>query len=539
MRKFTFAIAVSLISGISFISEARSGDAADNQNLTSTVRNPIIWADVPDPDVIRVGEDFYMVSTTMHLMPGCPVMHSKDLVNWETIGYVFDRLEDTPRYDLSEGTVYGKGQWATSLRYHDGRFYLLFSPNDQPYKSYIYSATDPAGEWKLITRSNHFHDASLLFDDDGRVYVFSGSGDIHLQELKADLSGVKEDGVNTIVIHPDGEEKGLHEGSRVIKHNGMYYAFVISWPQGKPRRQLCYRSDKITGPYEKMVVLESEFGGFPYVGQGCLVDDAEGNWWGVIFQDRGGVGRILTLNPATWKNGWPMLGDEQGKVPAEIGKKVVPLANAGVVQSDDFNDGRKNILWEWNHNPDDSLWSLDERPGWLRLRTGGPTDNAFVARNTITQRMEGPECEGTVKLDISGMKKGDCAGFGAWNGDAGLLTVTDLGDGKRNLTAQSSSVTIGEPNHSVTGVTTDDIESVSLDGNDLWLRIIADFRPGFDLATFAYSTDGDNWNTIGKPFKMKFDYRRFFMGTRFAIFNYSTTGDGGYIDVDSFSYKKR
>ncbi len=536
MRKITIAIAALLFSGISFISQGRHGDTTESPNLT--VENPIIWADVPDPDVIRVGDDFYMVSTTMHLMPGCPVMHSKDLVNWETIGYVFDRLEDTPRYDLQDGTVYGKGQWATSLRYRDGIYYLLFSPNDEPFKSYIYSATDPAGEWKLIARSNHFHDASLLLDDDGRVYVFHGSGDIHLQELKADLSGVKEDGVNAVVIHPDADERGLHEGSRVIKHNGKYYAFVISWPQGKPRRQLCYRSDKITGPYEKMVVLESEFGGFPYVGQGCLVDDADGNWWGVIFQDRGGVGRILTLNPATWINGWPMLGDSLGHVPATIGKKVVPLANAGVVQSDDFNDGCKNILWEWNHNPDDSLWSLDERPGWLRLHTGAKTDNAFVARNTITQRMEGPKCEGTVKLDISGMKKGDCAGFAAWNGDAGLLTITDLGDGKRHLKAQSSSVAIGEPNHSVTGVTTDDIESVPLDGNDLWLRINADFRPGSDMATFAYSTDGNNWNTIGKPFKMKFDYLRFFMGTRFAIFNYSTTGDGGYIDVDSFNYRK-
>ena len=121
--------------------------------------NPVIWADVPDPDVIRVGDYFYMVSTTMHLMPGCPVMKSKDLVNWETVGYVFDRLEDSPRYDLVDGTVYGKGQWATSLRYHDGRFYVLFSPNDAPYKSYIYSTENPAGKWDLVSRTDHFHDS--------------------------------------------------------------------------------------------------------------------------------------------------------------------------------------------------------------------------------------------------------------------------------------------------------------------------------------------------------------------------------------------
>ncbi|MCD8237667.1 MAG: glycoside hydrolase 43 family protein [Prevotellaceae bacterium] len=287
--------------------------------------NPVIWADVPDPDVIRVEEDFYMVSTTMHLMPGCPVMRSRDLVNWETIGYVFDKLEDTPRYDMEGGTVYGKGQWATSIRYRNGRFYVLFSPNDEPYKSYIYTTENPAGKWTLLCRTNHFHDSSLFFDDDGRVFVFSGSGNISLTELKPDLTGVLSGGIDKVVIHPDSSETGLHEGSRVIKHNGMYYVFIISWPAGKPRRQLCYRADHIEGPYEKCVVLESQFGGFPYVGQGCLVDDSDGNWWGMIFQDRGGVGCVLTLNPCTWTDGWPMLGDSDGKVPLNVAKNFVRL----------------------------------------------------------------------------------------------------------------------------------------------------------------------------------------------------------------------
>ncbi len=514
-----------------------AGCTATKHPQTGTVENPVIWADVPDPDVIRVGDDFYMVSTTMHLMPGCPVMHSKDLVNWETIGYVFDKLKDTPRYDLEGGTVYGKGQWATSLRYRDGRFYLLFSPNDQPYKSYIYTTTDPAGDWTLVTRSDHFHDASLLFDDDGRAYVFYGGGDIRLRELKPDMSGVKPDGINQIVIHPDSTETGLHEGSRVIKHDGKYYAFVISWPAGEPRRQLCYRADSITGPYEKAVVLESEFGGFPYVGQGCLVDDPDGNWWGVIFQDRGGVGRILTLNPAEWRDGWPMLGDADGKVPDVIEKKLHPLENGGVVHSDEFADGTKDMLWEWNHNPVDSMWSLTERPGWLRLKAIGNTDNIFVARNTISQRMEGPTCEGTIKMDISHMRPGDCAGFAALNGDSGLLTVTREGDSFL-LTASTESVEIGGPDHAVTGVTSEEMETVSIDSGTIWLRINADFRPGQDMATFAYSTDGSRWHPIGSPFKMTFDYRRFFMGTRFAIFNYSTQDKGGYVDIDYFRYNK-
>lgn len=500
--------------------------------------NPVIWADVPDPDVIRVGDDYYMVSTTMHLMPGCPVLHSRDLVNWETIGYVFDRLEDTPRYDLKEGTVYGKGQWATSIRYHDGNFYVLFSPNDEPYRSYIYKASDPAGKWTLVSRTPHFHDSSLLFDDDGRAYVFYGGGDIRLRELNPDLSDVKEGGIDQVVIRPDSTETGLHEGSRVIKHNGKYYALVISWPAGKPRRQLCYRADSIAGPYEKQVILQSEFGGFPYVGQGCIVDTPEGDWWGMIFQDRGGVGRVLTLNPCTWTEGWPMLGDEAGNVPQTVDRKLAPVSGDGIVASDEFSDGKKSILWEWNHNPVDSAWSLTARPDHLRLYTSRIVNSIYEAPNTISQRMEGPGCDATIKMDISGMKIGDAAGFAALNGDSGLLSILKEKDGSW-LVASTSSVVLGEPGHKVTDVINTELERVDLNGATvIYLKINADFRPGRDIATFFYSFDGLEWNQIGKEFKMVFDYRRFFMGTRFAIFNYATQSSGGYVDIDYFRYNR-
>ncbi|MDE5871706.1 MAG: glycoside hydrolase 43 family protein [Muribaculaceae bacterium] len=510
--------------------------AAGNCFAQDSMRNPMIWADVPDPDVIRVGDDYYMVSTTMHLMPGCPVMHSKDLVNWETIGYVFDRLTDSPRYDLEDGTVYGKGQWATSLRYRDGVYYVLFSPNDQPYRSYIYKAVNPAGPWELVTRTDHFHDASLLLDDDGRAFVFYNGGQIRLRELNPDLSGVKEGGIDKVVIYPDSEETGLHEGSRVIKHDGKYYAFVISWPAGKPRRQLCYRADNIEGPYEKMVVLESQFGGFPYVGQGCLVDGKDGDWWGVIFQDRGGVGRVLTLNPCTWKDGWPMLGDKDGKVPSEIAMRISPEINGRVAESDDFN-GSKSIYWQWNHNPVDSAWSLTERPGFLRLKTSRVVPDVFQAPNTISQRMEGPGSTATVKLDVSGMLPGDRAGLAAFNGDSGLLYV-DCTDNGKYVVMSESSVVLGEPGHKVSEVKDTEMSRVPLADDTVYLRIDTDFNPGRDIARFWWSLDGREWSRIGGDFKMIFDYRRFFMGTRFAIFNYATQSCGGYVDVDSFTIEK-
>lgn len=524
------------------VAAAVLGVAAQAGSLApGTMHNPMIWADAPDPDVIRVDSTYYMVTTTMHLMPGAPVMKSADLVHWQTIGYVFDRLTDNPRYDLEGGNVYGRGQWATSLRWRDGRFYVLFSPNDEPWRCYIYTATDAAGPWTLLCRDRHFHDASLLLDDDGRAYVVYNGGTIHLTQLQDDLSGVKPGGLDCDIIFPDSTETGLHEGSRVIKHGGKYYAMVISWPSGKPRRQLCYRADTLTGPWEKCVVLESTFGGFPYVGQGTIVDTPEGDWWGVIFQDRGGVGRVLTLNPCTWRDGWPMLGDESGRVPAEI---VKPLATdtsgCGVVESDEFSRGRKSLLWQWNHNPVDSGWSLTERKGHLRLRTTRLADNIYMAPNTISQRMEGPHCRGEIKLDISGMKPGDRAGLAAFNGDSGLLQVERGTDGTSRLSAISSTVKMASPAKSVTGTDDRVLGSVGLGrAKSVCLRISGDFTPGADTARFYYSTDsGRHWKELGEPFKMKFDFARMFMGTRFAIYNYATVQTGGCIDVDYFRYEK-
>ena len=170
LKRFVLVVILSLV--VCFVTVEAAGKRPSSSN-GSYVENPMLWADVPDPDIIRVGDTYYLVSTTMHLMPGAPIMRSKDLKNWETIGYVYDRLTDSPKYDLQEGTVYGRGQWATSLKYHNGRFYVLFAPNERGAMgdTYIYSAEDPAGEWTLVSRMRHFHDCSLFFDDDNRVYA--------------------------------------------------------------------------------------------------------------------------------------------------------------------------------------------------------------------------------------------------------------------------------------------------------------------------------------------------------------------------------
>ena len=506
-------------------------------SVQSGFKNPVLWADVPDPDVIRVGDDYWLVSTTMHLMPGAPVMHSKDLVNWKTVSYVFPSLHDTPKYDMQEGTVYGRGQWATSLRYHNGLYYLYFSPNDVPFKGYVYTTKDPREGWTLAHRIPHFHDASLFFDDDGRAYVFYGTGE--MKELLPDLSGVKEGGLSGKVFERDAEENGLLEGSRVIKHDGKYYLIMISWPSNKPRRQLVYRADNIQGPYEKKVILESTFGGFPYAAQGTIVDDGKGNWYGVIFQDRGGCGRVLTLMPCTWKDGWPMLGDENGKIPAVMGKPIAGYDGGGIVSSDEFDSDKMNIDWQWNHNPINDAWSLTERPGFMRLKTSRVVPNLYVAPNTLTQRMEGPECKGIVKMDISKMKDGDVAGLSAFNGDAGVVQVKKQGK-KLILVAESQSCKMTDKEKLITDVAITEAYRQELDKKtkDVYFRLDADFRPGKDLATLYYSIDGENWTKVLSDYKMIFDYRRFFMGSKFAIFNYATKKKGGYVDVDWFRYER-
>ena len=510
------------------------------------VQNPMLWADVPDPDVIRVDDTFYLVSTTMHLMPGAPIMKSKDLKNWETVGYIFDKLTDSPKYDLQEGTAYGRGQWATSLKYHNGKFYALLAPNEAGAMgdTYIFTADKAEGPWKILSRMRHFHDCSLFFDDDNRVYVVYGTGE--MMELKPDLSDVIE-GTHQQIFQREEDEKGLLEGSRVIKHNGKYYLLMIShvYAPGKHRREVCYRADDIHGPWEKQVILESEFGGFSYEAQGTIVDTKDGDWYGIIFQDRGGVGRVLTLMPCRWINGWPMLGDENGKVPDTVRALKSGEPKTSIVNSDDFEDSKLGLHWQWNHNPIDNAWSLTERPGFLRLKTSRIVPNIYLAPNSLTQRMMGPTSSASVCIDLSHLKDGDCAGFAAFNSDSGLLTVKKKGK-RLVLEMSEQKVELTEREKAVTAVEEQVIESVDLKQNKIWLRIDADFRPmkehkgmmpGTDLATFYYSLDGEQWTKIGSDYKLGFDWRRFFMGSKFTLFCYATKKAGGYADFDNFTFK--
>ena len=550
----------------------------------ATFRNPVINADVPDISVCKVADTYYMVSTTMHLMPGAPIMKSTDMVNWETISYVFDRIDDGDRYDLIDGqTVYGQGQWASSIRYHMGKFYVWFTANGAPGKGFVFCADKAEGPWKLVARPPHMHDASLFFDEDGKRYLFTGSGSCTVVELDENFNPL-QGGLNKKVVDgsTDPDERGaLLEGSSVVKHNGKYYICMISmkWgADGRVRREVCYRADNIAGPYEKKIILETPFESYGGVGQGCLVGDDQSDlgWWALIFQDRGGIGRVPCALPVTWIEGWPMVGEFTGEINTAIAecKADNPSGDIrldrrayrtpsdlslrhpsvkGIIGSDEFDLLPRNPegayhdrtglskYWQWNHNPIDEAWSLTDRPGFLRLTTARVVDNINVAPNTLTQRMAAPLCSGAVKIDVANMKDGDICGLAAFNGDSGVARI--VRKGKRFFLQLTEEKAVFKAPRDIERVDVTVLKEVPLKFNrksssEVYLKVNGDFNPGRDMASFSYSLDGDNWTDLGHEIPMRFDYTRHFMGTKFAIFNYATRSTGGYVDVDWFRFEQ-
>lgn len=300
----------------------------------STFSNPYIWADVPDQDIIRVGNVFYMSSTTMHMNPGVPIMKSYDMVNWEIINYVYDTLANNDEQTLSNGkSEYGRGSWASSLKYHNGTYYVSFSSNSTG-KTYIYQTKDiENGTWTKYTLNGFYHDMSLLFDN-GRVFLVHGSGNISIVELTADATAIKSGGLNKTLITNAGSIAGSGglggEGSHIQKINGKYYISLICWPSGGMRTQLCYRADSLEGPYTGRVVLKDSG-----IAQGGFIDTPDGKWYACLFRDSGSVGRIPYLVPVTWSDNWPVLG-VNGKVPLTMDKPIETNSVNKLYASDEF-----------------------------------------------------------------------------------------------------------------------------------------------------------------------------------------------------------
>lgn len=493
-------------------------------------KNPIIHADVPDLSMIRVDDTYYMSSTTMHMNPGVPIMKSNDLVNWQLVNYAYQTLADTEALNLLNGkSCYGFGSWASSLRFHNNTYYLsTFSSTTN--KTYIFSTQDiEKGTFKKHEFSPSHHDNTLFFDDDGIIYMIWGNGKLFVAEVKPDLSGLK-DGSQKVLIEnasaPAGENIMLGaEGAQLFKHKGFYYLFLITWPHGGMRTVVIHRAEHINGPWEGRVALQDKG-----VAQGGLISTPSGEWFSYLFRDYGAVGRIPYTVPVKWENNWPILGVD-GKVPETLDLPVNNGLMPGIVASDDFSRKRKEadlpLVWQWNHNPINNLWSVKQRKGFLRLSTGRVVKELEEAPNTLTQRTFGPVSSAITKLDASQMKDGDYAGLCAFQRKYGQVGIKCKGD-------QNFIVMISAQNDDPV-----EKESILLEQDHIYLKVDCDYRNRADKAYFYYSLDGNKWSRIGSVLNMEYTLVEHFMGYRFGLYNYATKSIGGHADFDFFKINDR
>lgn len=516
------------------------------------INNPLFHADMPDPDIIRVGSYFYMVSTTMYYMPAAPILRSEDLEHWEIVSYICGQVADNEIYRLQSGRhAYGKGQWATSLMQYKGRFYACFVCHDMK-KTYLFSTDDiEKSEWDKTEIDGVFHDMSFLCWED-RLYLVYGNGQIRIVELKEDVSGIVE-GTDRVFFQTPSEGMRLYcEGCRAYVKDGSIYLFFIDWPADTPgetgkRREVCYRLRDLTGAYERRTVLYDDMW-IPGRGiaQGPLFDDEKGNWYAVMFQDSGAVGRVPFLMNVEWKDGWPVLGKD-GKVPESLEVPFEEKRTEEIIQSDSFDHTHNRLknVWQWNHNPDNEAWSFTERPGFLRLKNRTQTMELFEARNTLTQRVKAPYSEFMVRLDCGAMEDGDYAGLCALVERYGQIGVRQKG-GRRSIVMrcrkgerapfETARKGMGELKN---WYAVEEIEA-PLETDNVWLKVI--FRldswgSGEETAEFLYSPDGGEYFPLGERLPLFYSLS-LFVGARIGIFSYNEEkARGGCADFGDFVFR--
>lgn len=462
-------------------------------------RNPVLKADYSDPDILRHGDDFYLIASDFHFI-GIQVLHSKDLINWEVISQVFDRLTMSPNYDEMKG--YSQGTWAPAIRYHNGEFYVFVcTPKDG---LFMWHAKNPSGPWSetvTVKTVERWEDPCPFWDDDGQAYLVRsqvGAGPLILHRMSPDGTRLLDEGREIY-------RGSVAEGPKIFKRRGYYY---ISLPEGGVETgwQTVLRSRSIYGPYERRQVFPP---GSPH--QGGLVELDNGETWFMAFKSSGYLGRICYLNPVVWgDDDWPVFGDH-GK-PVDSWKKPNVGERHPVVRpktSDDFTGSSLSPIWQWNHNPVPTAWSLTERPGWLRLKAQ-PAVGLSTARNTLTEKIWDSAGVIDVKMDAAKMIDGQRAGFAFMSGsDFGWIGAAQDKGVRKIVWSDGEGPTL-EPRKIV------------------WFRGINEGNAG----RLFYSLDGEDYVEAGKPFHMTF---RFWKGARIAVFNY---GDqGGVADFDYIHYR--
>ncbi len=481
--------------------------------------NPPIYADYPDPDIIRVGNDFYFSTTTFIDVPGLTILHSRDLVHWEIVTHLVSQLTGSPNYNITNGVQnYGNGVFASSLRYHNGTFYCVETPNGQ--NTTIYHSTNILGPWQANLLNTVAFDPGLFIDTNGAGYIVTAGGwqsNTTFLTLNSSFSQV----VATTII-----TNGLGlEGSHVYQVGSYYYIFNSQPATGN---MYVSRAPSLFGPYTFKYSLNNNLGGH----QGGIVDMPDGSYYGFNLKDSGAIGRMTYISPIFWSNGWPIWGTSNapGQIPATAPMPVVGAPSYQVATSDDFSSPTLGLQWQFNHNPDNTRWSLTARPGFLRLRPTGAT-NFWYARNTLIQKGQGPWSGAEVKFDLSHLQSGDVCGLGALCKTNGVISVTCNSPGNYTL----SQTVIVSLDSTKTNLSTTTVATAPFTGTTIYLRTGLDFIN--NLGTLLYSSDGVTWTQLGGKFALAYDWLTgTFQGEQFAIFCYNPRPGSGYLDVDWFRF---
>lgn len=499
-------------------------------------RNPVLYSDYSDPDVCRVGEDYYMTASSFNCVPGLPILHSKDLVNWTLIGHAIQEL--TPP-DVFSAPVHGGGVWAPAIRYHDGEFYIYYGDPDQGI--FMTKTVDPSGPWEplvLVKEGKGLIDACPLFNDDGEVYLahaYAGSR-AGIKSLLA-VTRLTPDGKRAVgrshVIYDGHDLDPTVEGPKFYKKDGYYYIFA---PAGGVSTgwQLALRSREVFGPYERRMVMAR--GGTDINGphQGAWVDTVTGEDWFIHFQDVGANGRITHLQPMEWHDGWPVIGEDRDGdgcgEPVTVFRKPdvgaeYPVATPAA--SDEFDSGRLGLQWQWHANPQDWWHFADAANGCLSLYSVPvPEDytSLWDVPNLLMQKTTAPVFTATMKLTFrpEAHLTGERTGLLVTGYDYALLSLESTGGGF----VLSQNECMGANRDASETVN----EAVNIDRATVYLRVRVEEGA---VCTFSYSLDGRRFTPLGKPFRA---IEGQWIGAKIGTFCTRPVwnNDGGRVDIDWF-----
>jgi beta-xylosidase len=493
------------------------GDQGDG-----TYRNPVLPSDYSDLDCIRVGSDYYAISSTFQYSPGMVILHSKDLVNWRILSHVVDDVTQIgPELNWDRMSRYGRGVWAGAIRHYAGKFWVYFGTPDEGY--FMTTSKNPDGPWEPLHRvmnESGWDDCCPFWDDDGQGY-FVGT---HFKDgYKTWLFQLTPDGRDLV---PDSRvllnEGSGREANKLYKLNGTYYHFYSQHQPGVGRYVMMQRATNIAGPYAAKRQLSHAQREAREPNQGGIVQAENGSWCFFTHHGTGDwEGRCASLLPVTWVDGWPIIGNVGSDgIGTMVWSARKPVANSPIVtpQSDDnFNHPKLSVQWEWNYQPRADKWSLAERPGFLRLHAFRPLrpDDLLKAGNTLTQRSirTAGNCV-VLKLDLSGLADGQKAGLCHFAGTHSALGVVQDGETRRIEYRENGQLTVGP----------------EITGDQLWLKSTW----GLDgRSRYAYSADGKSFTDFGPEYQLSWGNYR---GDRIGIYNFNTKQDAGYVDVDFLDY---